>query len=545
MALTQILIYTGLLSVLCLATTTTDNIVDLDYAKYRGNISRSNTVAYLGIPYAEPPVSERRWRAPLPLNTARVTAQAKGQVVDATSYPNFCIQGTTGNGDAGGAGTEDCLKVNVYAPLAASPGDKLPVLVYIHGGGYVYGNPANWPFDDWIQQVPEVVVVSVYYRLDAFGFLAHPAFGMQPELGDLNVGLLDQIEALRWVQNHITAFGGDPSQVTINGQSAGGSSVELHLVAPRTAGLFNKAIAQSVFRGPLPSPEEQKPLFDFFAERAGCPSASLAAQMACLRNASLSALAPAQDATLLAASFNIKNSSGSYRSFNPVFDGKLITIRPTASVLAGKMHDVALIVGATSNETLSSGTNITAPLKSLFPALTSTDLEQFVQQYPLSDFDSVSQQVRVATGESGLRCAAEILGDTFSKRAKTFVYRYNTPNPTLGSPIVEHAAENWMMFQGTNTGFNGSTTFSSMTPSEKAFAAELIAYWLSFVRSGDPNTFKLAPAPRWPLYNDATTERIVLTEGTVRTSGSSVEAIPSKEKERCAFVASKAKGQQN
>ena len=163
--------------------------------------------------------------------------------------------------------------------------------------------------------MPEVVIVSVYYRLDSIGFLAHPAFATNPELGDLNAGFLDQTEALRWVQNNIAAFGGDPAQVTIDGQSAGASSVELHLVAPQNAGLFNKAIAQSVYRTPLPTPGQQEvalpitaadvvthwsyqPLFDFYAEKAGCGSGSLALQMACLRNANISALAPAQDATL-------------------------------------------------------------------------------------------------------------------------------------------------------------------------------------------------------------------------------------------------------
>ena len=140
--------------------------------------------------------------------------------------------------------------------------------------GYVYGNPANWPFDHWIAQSPNVVVVSVYYRLDSFGFLAHPAFSapspsilasrpallqhQKTSLADLNAGFLDQMQALRWVHSHIDAFGGDPTKVTINGQSAGGSSVELHLVASGEEGLFSGGIAQSVFRTPLPTPQEQE-----------------------------------------------------------------------------------------------------------------------------------------------------------------------------------------------------------------------------------------------------------------------------------------------
>lgn len=110
--------------------------------------------------------------------------------------------------------------------------------------------------------MPEVVIVSVYYRLDSFGFLAHPAFTSSPELGDLNVGIQDQTQALRWVQSHIDAFGGDPGRVTINGQSAGASSVEIHLVAPQQEGLFHGAIAQSVYRTPLPTPQQQEVSLD-------------------------------------------------------------------------------------------------------------------------------------------------------------------------------------------------------------------------------------------------------------------------------------------
>lgn len=123
--------------------------------------------------------------------------------------------------------------------------------------GYIYGNPANWPFDHWINQSPNIVVVSVYYRLSSFGFLAAPAM-RDPANGDLNAGLLDQVQALKWVQGHIASFGGDPKKVTINGQSAGASSVELHLVARASEGLFSQAIAQSVLRAPLPSPEQQE-----------------------------------------------------------------------------------------------------------------------------------------------------------------------------------------------------------------------------------------------------------------------------------------------
>ncbi len=132
------------------------------------------------------------------------------------------------------------------------------MLVYIHGGGYIFGNPANWPFDHWIEQSPNLLVVSVYYRLSSFGFLATPEFNDSSN-GDFNAGFLDQVEALRWVQQNIASFGGDPRKVTINGQSAGGGSVELHLVADHgNEGLFAGAIPQSIARVPMPPPELPK-----------------------------------------------------------------------------------------------------------------------------------------------------------------------------------------------------------------------------------------------------------------------------------------------
>ncbi|KIP09951.1 hypothetical protein PHLGIDRAFT_66574 [Phlebiopsis gigantea 11061_1 CR5-6] len=530
----KLLSLASVLSLICFATADSA-VIDLGYAKYRGNQSYPNTVAYLGLPYAEPPVGDLRWRATLPLNTSRVSQQAHDAVVDATKDPEFCIQGTTGSGDAGGAGSEDCLKVNVYAPAGAKKGDKLPVLVYIHGGGYVYGNPVNWPFDHWINQVPEVVIVSVYYRLDSFGFLTHPAFATDSSLGDLNVGIQDQTEALRWVQKNIDSFGGNPNQVTINGQSAGASSVEIHLVAPQQEGLFHGAIAQSVYRTPLPTPEQQEDLFNFYADKAGCSEETLKGTMACLRKADVSALAPAQD-----ASFN-----GSFNAYHPVLDGKIISQRPTAAILSGNIHPIPLIVGATSNETLSFTVDMDTGLKAFFPLLSPTDLDQFNEVYPLSAFPNASDQLRLGTGESELKCAVEIMGDAWSQRTNTYVYRYNTANPTGGSSLVEHAAENWMMFKGSNTGFNGSTTFSPMTPSEDAFAEELIAYWLSFVRAGNPNTFKLPRSPTWPAYAHASGQRIVLTEGSTTVSGSTAERIPSDEVQRCTFVASKFVVEQN
>ncbi|KAK7461848.1 hypothetical protein VKT23_008278 [Stygiomarasmius scandens] len=513
------------------------DIVDTGYAKYLGNRSFPNTVAYLGLPYAEPPLGEGRFRAPSPLNTTRVRLEAGGQVVDATQYPEFCVQGPIGDTDMGGAGTEDCLKINVYAPVGANRDSNLPVLVYIHGGGYVYGNPANWPFDHWIHQSPNVVVASVYYRLDSFGFLAHPDF--DGELAVNNAGFLDQIEALKWVKRNIATFGGNPEKVTINGQSAGGGSVLFHIVAKEEPGLFSGAIAQSVGRSATPLAEQQEPLFELYSEAAGCASGSLADKVACLRAASISTLARAQE---MARTFNI-----SYNGFGPIVDRKVITDHPTRSIIRGDYANVPLIVGATSNETHGGGTDLSAALLSAYPLLDDRDIAEFEKVYPLSEFTSQTDRVETATGESGLRCARESLGSLFLRRNKAWTYRYNQPNPTQAGTAVQHAAENWMMFSGINTGTNGTGQFTPMTPVENAFAEELIAYWLSFVRSEDPNTFRLDKSPFWEDYAGEE-QRIVLQQdprNSTTTSGSFMEAEPEEERERCAFVQSKSGKEQN
>ncbi|KAG6811481.1 hypothetical protein H0H92_007253 [Tricholoma furcatifolium] len=521
-----------------------DPIIDTGYAKYLGNRSFPNTVAYLGIPYAEPPLGERRFRAPLPLDTARVSREANGTIFNATFYPAFCIQGSTGAGDAGGAGSEDCLKVNIYMPNGAKKGSNLPVLVYIHGGGYVYGNPANWPFDHWIHQSPNVVIVSVYYRLDSFGFLSVPEFGdANSNLGDFNAGFLDQTEALRWVQSNIASFGGDPKQVTINGESAGGSSVELHLIANRGEQLFSGAIAQSVYRTPLPKPEQQKPLFQFYAEQAGCGSGSTSDQLTCLRSASVSALARAQDA----GASSIFNGS-LYKAFHPVLDGKVFTKYPTQYVTSGEFASVPLIVGATTNETLAGGSTIFSALQPFCPSLTEEDAAALEKAYPESEFASDDLLMQTATGDVTLRCARTIMATSFSKTASAWTYRYNQANPTSSSPGVNHAAENWMMFLGTNTGFNGTTTFSPMTPIETAFAEELIAYWLSFTRAKDPNTYKLSRSPVWPTYSAESRSRIVLQQALTdspNATGSFVEQEVEPETHHCEVIASQASDQQN
>ncbi|KAG1721540.1 Alpha/Beta hydrolase protein, partial [Suillus paluster] len=375
----------------------------------------------------------------------------------------------------------------------------------------------------------------------SLGFLAAPEF-TNPAYGDFNARLRDQIQALKWVKSYISKFGGDPTNVTISGHSASGASVELHTVVDKSKGLFSHVIAQSVSRSALPTPKQQQPLFESYTLLAGCENGSVADQMKCLHGANISTLAFAQDNAL-------------HRDFGyiPIVDGLLITGHPTTKFQCGEFTHVPLIVGSASNETLSLSPNldISTGLKAFFPSLTDTDIQQFLWLYPIDDFDSKIQQFQVATGEPDVICAVSLSltllpWATHPHYSNTWTYWYNMPDPMLNTKYVTHAAENWMMFNGTTTGPNGTSTFDPQTNAQKAFASELIAYWLSFVRTGDPNTYKLDKSPMWEKYSESKLVRMVLTQQISATeSGNEMENLPPVEFVRCAFAISKAEACQH
>ncbi|HEX9187670.1 MAG TPA: carboxylesterase family protein, partial [Vicinamibacteria bacterium] len=212
------------------------NEVKVDGGVVSGAVA-SGVLSWKGVPYAAPPTGERRWRAPQPV-------EPWTGVRAATEYAHDCMQ-LPFPSDAAPLGTppaEDCLYVNVWAPEKPA-GPKLPVMVWIHGGGFVNGGSSPAVYDGSAFARRGVVFVSFNHRLGRFDFFAHPALTKQTPDGPLgNYGYLDQIAALRWVQKNAAAFGGDPGNVTIFGESAGGVSVCLHIVAPDSAGLFHRAI---------------------------------------------------------------------------------------------------------------------------------------------------------------------------------------------------------------------------------------------------------------------------------------------------------------
>lgn len=304
---------------------------------------------FLGIPYAAPPTGNLRWRPP-----AR-PASWEG-VRDTTQFGPSCPQPTAKNPYLPpGPISENCLYLNVYTPtLRDSGGEGRPVLVWIHGGGLVQDGARN--YDGSKLAADGTVVVTINYRLGALGFLAHPALDSRPGGAAGNYGLMDQQAALRWVQRNIARFGGDPHDVTIAGQSAGGLSVLAQMVSPGARGLFQRAIVQSgtfaLNQQPLATAEAAG---ETFATAVGCPDQSAA----CLR------------------SVPVANLVGNFGVEIPgVVDGSVLT-QPIGTALArgqfarvpvinGITHDEELVFVAGLSLTVSQGTNIplAAPLSS-------------------------------------------------------------------------------------------------------------------------------------------------------------------------------------
>src|SRR5450755_4677618 len=277
--------------------------------------------AYKGIPYATPPVGALRWMPPQP-------AAAWTMARDASNFAPHCAQGASSFGVA--STSEDCLYLNVYRPKGASP---FPVMFWIHGGALLTGEGDDYDTRALVAQ--GVAVVTINYRLGPLGFLSHPALTAEGGGASGNYGLMDQQAALQWVKRNIAAFGGDPANVTIFGESAGGLSTHSQIVSPLAAGLFQKAIVESgSYSLAPPALAVAEGWGQNFATGAGCASQTAA----CLRGLSV--------ATILAnaAALQVQGST------LPTVDGKVLTQTFAAAFASGTFNKVPMIEGTNHHE---------------------------------------------------------------------------------------------------------------------------------------------------------------------------------------------------
>jgi para-nitrobenzyl esterase len=449
----------------------------------------SGLAIYRGVPFAAPPVGDLRWRPPQPVRPWRGVRKAK-------QFAPACMQrGVSMPGEIPPATSEDCLYLNVWAPTTI--GSQLPVIVWIHGGGWTNGS-ASMPLY-WGDALARrgAVVVTIAYRLGPLGFLAHPELTSESsERSSGNYGLADQIAALEWVQRNAAAFGGDPDNVTIAGQSAGGMSVSILMSSPRAKGLFHRAIGQS---GGLFEPLQIAPHYLLSnAERDGV---AFAASVGAATLGELRAL----DAEAL-----LGERAG--RISHPVIEPVILPRPPFETFVAGSHSDVPTLVGYNAEEARSltnlepvTADNFSELLRQRWGALPTP----IVAAYPFaSDAEAKSARARL---ERDLRFGwdmwtwARLQARHGSAPAYAYLFAQRPPFPE-GSVYqgwgATHFAELWYTF-----GHLDQEAWP-WSESDRTLADAIAGYWVNFARNGNPNGPGLAPWPRFHL-NDQRLLRLV------------------------------------
>ncbi|KZT64879.1 alpha/beta-hydrolase [Daedalea quercina L-15889] len=490
---------------------TSTPVVDLGYAQYQGTYDPDTNISYFfGIRYAEAPTGDLRWRAPqTPTTTAGVQ--------QATAQPNECYQADYGNSSTNPYRTpslqtpdsstinyrtsilekrvvvqdEDCLFLNVYTPGQIQPNASLPVLVWIHGGGYIAGAASTFTGQDIIKESDySVVTVIIQYRLGLFGFL--PGSEVQAN-GALNAGLLDQNFALQWVQENIASFGGDPAKVTIWGESAGAGSVLQHIVAnggQTEPPLFRAAMTSSTF---LPfqyyyNDTIPETVFSETVAQTGCSSATDV--LTCLRSTDVSLLQTANTNISLAGFF------GTY-VFVPVVDGTFIVERPTVTLEKRRVNGEMLLSVTNSYEgynfvdVAAPPTNPTNYVTELFPLIDATTVQIIVQQY-LNDktLTNTTSRAIAVMGESIFICPTYMLLQAFGD---------NAYKGEFAIPPAHHGQDLQYYFPTANPpAYNNSELITSFSQS-----------FMSVIRSLNPND-KFLPdlKPAWSIWQNGTTEML-------------------------------------
>jgi para-nitrobenzyl esterase len=451
---------------------------------------------YLGIPYAAPPVGPNRWKAPQP------AAKWDG-VKAATTFGARCVQARVfGDMEFRDEMSEDCLVANVWTPAQAA-GARLPVMVWIYGGGFQAGS-ASEPRQDGARLAAKgVVVVSFNYRLGLMGFLAHPALSKEsPHQASGNYGILDQIAALQWVQKNAAAFGGDPGNVTIFGESAGSFSVSILMASPLAKGLFHKAIGES--GASFPS-----------GPQAPLGGASLASAEADGEKFAASVNAPTLDALRARPALDLLGGPGTpARWFSPIVDGHVLPA-PVAEIFGkGQQHKVPLLAGWNAGEVRSSVTlNPRKPTAESFKA-------ELTKRFGGSA-DAMQKVYPAATDAEAIEAAAALASDAFisygtwkwlevhraTGGAKVYRYLFDRDIPIEAGRVQNGLAVTSKDIGARHAGeieyvFGTLDTIKNVTwaPEDRALASAMMDYWTSFAKTGAPVA---AGQPAWPAFDKA------------------------------------------
>lgn len=462
-------------------------IVSVRQGKVAGEVHPNGMRVFRGIPYAQPPMGELRWKPPVeaaPWNGTRDAKLSGDACVQPLSAPTSIYF------DAPPKMSEDCLTLNLWSPKAAK---KAPVMIWIHGGSLVSGYGSSAVFDGEKLAAQGVVVVSINYRLGILGYLAHPSLSAEsPNKVSGNYGLLDQIEALKWVRANIASFGGDPANVTIMGESAGGLSVNALLATPLARGLFSKAIAQSSYLVSTPALKEKT---------RGTPSQEQVGQLA-------SAAFSAPDAKALRAipAETLVNTAVKL-GYSPwlTIDGYVLTKQLVETFDAGEQAAVPLLAGFNSGEILS--------IRPLAPAAPADRAEYektiranygeladtYLKIYPGSDLEG---SVVSATRDAIYGWTAQYQVKKQSELGQpSYLYYFNHSYPAADALKIPafHAAEVPYVFGQVGSGAKLPPKWPEIpdTATEIALSDAIIGYWTSFAKTGKPVA---KGQPAWQPY---------------------------------------------
>jgi para-nitrobenzyl esterase len=470
-------------------------------------------VAYKGIPYAAPPIGPLRWEPPQP-------APAWDGVRAADHYGARCMQGPDQNDgeSVGVAMSEDCLYLNVWAPVR-KPGAKLPVMVWIHGGGFTSGSGSMRVYDGVNFARKGVILVNPNYRLNVFGFLATPELSAEsPDKISGNYGLLDQIAVLRWVKANIAAFGGDPDNVTLFGESAGSMAVSALTASPLARGLFKRAIGESgaVF---APGPSGSRTPTLAAAEQGG------AAFAASIGSPDLKALR-ARPAAGLLADWRAQQGSSHAGVSGPTLDGHAIAKDPEAFIRAGLGGSIEVIAGWNMDEGAYfrappgctspwSQVKTVAQYRAAAKRLLGDKANEFLAAYPADTDADVARALSHLRGDQSLAWATWRWGTLEAAAGRNvWLYRFEqTPPPPNAPREPTHAEEMAYVFQ------NFSRRPWDWQPGDYRVADEMASYWTNFAKTGDPNGPDL---PKWPRYDGGSPE--MLRFGTPTAPGATPAA---------------------
>lgn len=467
---------------------------------------KAGVISFKGVPFAAQPVGELRWRPPQ-------KAPSWTGVRPATTFGHDCLQGVVKNDP--GMGTElgeDCLYVNVWRPAHASP-KKLPVIVWFYGGGLVNGGtqPEIYQGDNFARD--GVVFVSVNYRLGRFGFFAFPALTAEhPDELKGNYGFMDQLAALKWVQRNIGAFGGDPKQVTIFGESAGGFSVHTLVASPLAKGLFERAIVESGGgrgqMGAAPRLPAAEQIGVAFAKSVGVEGSDAAA-LAKLR------AVPADKVTGNLSMYTSAANGATYSG--PITDGKLEVEAPGTTYRKSAQNKVALIAGANSADL---GFNGSRSMDELMAPFGEKKAEALAVYDPQGTGALGPTRSKVGMDQLMLEPARFAVKTFAAQGLPAWEYRFDYVGEGLkarapnGAP---HASEIPFVFDKYGDiyiGIVSPTHSGSPTALDSQVARTMHAYWVNFAKTGDPNGPGLPP---WPRYSAAKDELMVFQrDGTAK-----------------------------